>query len=44
VDDLHESGLLKQAAVDLFGEELIAVLNGQRALRMKAGRAEMYTP
>jgi ribonuclease D len=44
VDDLHESGLLKQAAVDLFGEELIAVLNGRRALRMKAGRAEMYTP
>ncbi len=44
VEELRESGLLKQAAADLFGEELIAVLNGRRALRIKGGRAEIYTP
>jgi ribonuclease D len=44
VEELRESGLLKQAAADLFGEELIAVLNGRRALRIRGGRAELYTP
>jgi len=44
VRDLRESRVLKKAAVDLFGEELLAVLNGERALRMTDGRAEIYTP
>jgi ribonuclease D len=44
VSDLREAGVLQNTAVDMFGEELVAVLNGQLALRLKKGRAEMYTP
>ena len=39
-DDLRASGLLKPEAVDILGEELVAILNGGRALRLVNGRAE----
>ena len=44
VSELREAGVLQNPAVDMFGEELVAVLNGQLALRLKKGRAEIYTP
>jgi len=44
VSELREAGVLQNTAIDMFGEELVAVLNGQLALRLKKGHAEMYTP
>ncbi len=42
-DDLRASGLLTPEAVDILGEELVAILNGGRALRLVAGRAERWS-
>ena len=39
-DDLRASGLLKPEAVDILGEELVAILNGGRACAFVNGRAE----
>ncbi len=43
MDDLRASGLLEPEAIDILGEELIAILNGGRALRIVAGRAERWS-
>lgn len=40
VDSLRESGLLEPRAVDLVGQDLIQILNGQRSLRLVNGAAE----
>ncbi len=40
LEDLRASGLLSPRALDVMGEELIAILNGGRALRIVNGRAE----
>ncbi len=39
VDALAASGLLTPKAIDLFGEDLVAILNGRRSLRLMNGAA-----
>jgi ribonuclease D len=43
-EDLRRSGLVAEAAVDSFVDELHAVLAGRRALRLVNGRVEEYEP
>ncbi len=40
VDSLRESGFLESRAVDLVGQDLIQILNGERSLRLVNGVAE----
>ncbi len=39
VDDLRASGLLHTGTIEMFGQELVAILNGERALGIVGGRA-----
>lgn len=40
IEDLRDSGLLDAATIAMFGEELVAILNGRRALGIVGGRAK----
>lgn len=42
--DLEESGLLSPGALEVFGEELLALLNGRRALKIQDGRPHRFDP
>jgi ribonuclease D len=42
--DLEDSGLLSPGALEVFGEELLAMLNGRRALKIQDGRPHRFDP
>ncbi len=42
IDDLRNSGLLSSGALELFGEELLAILQGRRAIRLNKGAAVLF--
>ncbi len=42
--DLELSGLLSPGALEVFGEELLALLNGRRALKIQDGRPHRFDP
>jgi ribonuclease D len=44
VEALRESKLLSDGVVDLIGEEMVAVLNGELGLRLSNGRVERCAP
>lgn len=44
VEELRAANVLGRGAVEMFGEELIEILNGRRALRLENGRLQRYTP
>jgi ribonuclease D len=44
VDDLRAANILGRGAVEMFGEEMIEILNGRRALRLESGHLHRYTP
>lgn len=43
-EDLENSGLLSPGALEVFGEELLALLNGRRALKIQDGRPYRFDP
>lgn len=44
LEDLEESGILGAGALDVFGEEILALLSGRRALKIEDGRAVRFDP
>lgn len=42
--DLEQSGLLSPGALEVFGDELLAMLNGRRALKIQDGRPHRFDP
>ena len=41
-EDLRESGLLSDGALELFGADLLGLLNGKRGLKIERGRAVTF--
>ena len=44
IEDLESSGILGAGALDVFGEEILALLSGRRALKIEDGRAVRFDP
>ena len=44
LDELKESGILGEGALEVFGEEILALLSGKRALKIEEGRAVRFDP
>ena len=44
IGDLRAANILGRGAVEMFGDEMIEILNGRRALRLESGRLFRYTP
>jgi ribonuclease D len=44
LDELKESGILGPGALEAFGEEILALLSGNRALKIQDGRAVRFDP
>ncbi len=44
LEDLEGSGILGAGALDVFGEEILALLGGKRALKIEGGRAVRFDP
>ncbi|MBI1355261.1 MAG: hypothetical protein GC160_13010 [Acidobacteria bacterium] len=44
VEELEASKLLSPGALEVFGEELLALLNGRRALKIQDGRPHRFDP
>ena len=44
VDDLRESGLLSEGAIEYLGEELLAILSGRRAMKIEHGQPVRFEP
>jgi ribonuclease D len=44
LDELKESGILGPGALEAFGEEILALLSGKRALKIQDGRAVRFDP
>ena len=44
LDDLEKSGILGPGAIEAFGEEILALLSGKRALKIEDGRAVRFDP
>ena len=44
VEELAASNLLSPGALEVFGEELLALLNGRRALKIQDGRPHRFDP
>ena len=42
IDDLRASGLVSPGALELFGEELLAILQGRRAIKLSKGSAVLF--
>jgi len=44
IEDLEKSGILGAGALEVFGEEILALLSGRRALKIENGRAVRFDP
>jgi ribonuclease D len=44
LEELKESGILGEGALEVFGEEILALLSGKRALKIQDGRAVRFDP
>lgn len=44
LDELRDSGILPRATVDIAGAEILAILNGRRALMLRDGKVHRYNP
>ncbi|MEZ5360879.1 MAG: ribonuclease D [Bryobacterales bacterium] len=44
VEELEQSGILGAGALETFGEEILALLSGRRALKIEDGRAVRFDP
>jgi ribonuclease D len=44
IEELKESGILGEGALEIFGEEILALLSGKRALKIEDGRAVRFDP
>jgi hypothetical protein len=44
LEDLEKSGILSAGALEVFGEEILALLSGKRALKIENGRAVRFDP
>jgi len=44
LDDLRASGLLDEGAIEVLGEEMLAILSGRRALKIEHGAAVSFEP
>lgn len=44
IADLEKSGILGAGALDVFGEEILALLSGKRALKIENGQAVRFDP
>lgn len=44
LDDLRASGLLSDGAIEVLGEEMLAILSGRRALKIENGTAVSFEP
>ena len=44
IEDLEKSGILGAGALEVFGEEILALLSGKRALKIEGGRAVRFDP